>query len=105
MGVVPAVAAVAQQHVVGVSFTPADAAASVENGARPEDASLQTGQVDEHLSRVRNVNMHANGACLLSANQSAALGPSDLRQTGAGLQRLPPSLQHRLADTASIAAV
>lgn len=102
MGVVPAVAAVAQQHVVGVSFTPADSAASVEDRARPEDASLQTGQVDEHLSRG---NVCVNEACLTSANQSAAFRPSDLRQTGAGLQRLPPSLQHRLTDTAAFAAV
>lgn len=102
MGVVPAVTAVAQQHVVGVSFTPADSAASVEKRARPEDASLQTGQVDKHLSRV---NMHVNEACLISANQSADLRPSDLRQTGAGLQRLPPSLQHRLTDTATFAAI
>lgn len=65
MGVVPAVTAVAQQHVVGVSFAPADSAASVENRARPEDASLQTGQVDKHLSRVKNVNkLHVKEACL-----------------------------------------
>lgn len=102
MGVVPAVAAVAQQHVVGVSFTPADSAASVENRARPEDASLQTGQVDKHLSRG---NMRVSEACPIPANQSAALGPSDLRQTGAGLQRLPPALQHRPTDTATVAAI
>lgn len=105
MGVVPAVAAVAQQHVVGVSFTPADPAASVEDRARPEDASLQTGQVDKHLGRAMDVNMHGNEACLISANQSAASRPPDLRQTGAGLQRLPPSLQHRLTDTATFAAI
>lgn len=50
VGVVSAVAAVTQQHVVGVSFASADATASVEDGARPEDASLQTGQVDKHLN-------------------------------------------------------
>lgn len=46
---VSAVAAVAQQHVVGVAFAPADAAASVEDGARPEDGALQAGQVHKHL--------------------------------------------------------
>lgn len=49
VGVVSSVAAVTQQHVVSVSFASADATASVEDGARPEDASLQTGQVDKHL--------------------------------------------------------
>lgn len=102
VGVVSAVTAVTQQHVVGVSFTPADSAASVEDGARPEDASLQTGQVDEHLS---GVDMQVSEACPTSANQSAALRPSDLRQAGAGLQRLPPPLQHRLTDTPTFAAV
>lgn len=49
VGVVTPVTAVTQQHVVGVSFASADATASVEDGARPADASFQTGQVDEHL--------------------------------------------------------
>lgn len=49
VGVVSPVTAVTQQHVVSVSFTSADAAAGVEDGPRPEDASLQTGQVDKHL--------------------------------------------------------
>lgn len=49
MGVVSSVAAVAEQHVVCVSFASADAAASVEDGAGPQDAPLQTGQVNKHL--------------------------------------------------------
>ena len=49
VGVVSSVTAVTQQHVVGVPFAPADATASVEDGARPEDTSLKTGQMDEHL--------------------------------------------------------
>lgn len=51
VGVVSSVTAVTQQHVVGVSFTSTDATASVEDGARPEDASLQAGQVDKHLDK------------------------------------------------------
>lgn len=50
MGVVSPVAAVTQEHVVCVSFASADATASVEDGAGPEDASLQSGQVDKHLN-------------------------------------------------------
>lgn len=54
MGVVSAVAAVTQQHVVSVSFASADAAASVEDRAGPEDAPLQSGQVHKHLSPGKN---------------------------------------------------
>lgn len=57
VGVVSAVAAVTQQHVVGVSFTSADPAASVEDGAGPEDTSLQAGQVHKDLSRGKSVSM------------------------------------------------
>lgn len=106
VGVVSAAAAVTQQHVVGISFTSADSAASVQDRAGPEDTSLQTGQVHKHLSRVKNVNMlHVKEACLTSANQSIASRRSDLRQTGAGLQRLSPSFQHRLMDTPTLAAI
>lgn len=49
VGVVSSVTAITQQHVVGVSFASADATAGIEDGARPEDASLQAGQVDKHL--------------------------------------------------------
>lgn len=49
VGVVASVTAITQQHVVGVSFASANATASVEDGARPEDTSLQTGQVNKHL--------------------------------------------------------
>lgn len=51
VGVVSTVAAVAQQHVVGVAFAPAEAAASVEDGAGPEDGALQAGQVHKHLQQ------------------------------------------------------
>lgn len=106
VGVVSAVTAVTQQHVVCVSFTPADPAASVEDRAGPEDASLQSGQVHKHLSRVKKVKMlHVKEACLMSANQSVASRQSDLRQTGAGLQRLSPALQHRPMDTPTLAAI
>lgn len=49
VGVVSAITAITQQHVVGVSFASADATASVEDGARPEDTSLQAGQVNKNL--------------------------------------------------------
>lgn len=51
VGVVSPVTAITQQHVVGVSFASAYATASIEDGTRPEDASLQTGQVDKHLDK------------------------------------------------------
>lgn len=57
VGVVSAVASVTQQHVVGVAFAPADAAASVEDGAGPEDGALQAGQVDKHLQHT-HTNTH-----------------------------------------------
>lgn len=47
--VVSSVTAVTQQHVVCISFTPADPTAGIEDGAGPEDASLQGGQVNKHL--------------------------------------------------------
>lgn len=49
VGVVSAITAITQQHVVGVSFASADATASVEDGPRPEDTSLQAGQVNKNL--------------------------------------------------------
>lgn len=101
--VVSAVTAVTQQHVVGVALPPADAAASVEKGAGPEDAPLQTGQVDKHLSEEETVNMlQVRGVADIS--QSEHCSP-DLRQAAAGQQRLPPPLQHRPADTPTVTAV
>lgn len=55
VGVVPSVTAVTQQHVVRVSFAPADSTSSIEDGARPEDASLQSGQMDKHLDKHQRV--------------------------------------------------
>lgn len=55
VGVVSSVTAVTQQHVVCVSFAPADSTASIEDGARPEDASLQSGQMDKHLDKHQRV--------------------------------------------------
>lgn len=49
VGVVSAITPITQQHVVGVSFASADATASVEDGARPEDTSLQARQVNKNL--------------------------------------------------------
>lgn len=49
MGVVSAITAVTQQHVVSVAFAPADAAASVEDGAGPEDGALQARQMHKDL--------------------------------------------------------
>lgn len=49
MGVVSAITAITQQHIVGVSFASADPTASIEDGARPEDTSLQAGQMDKNL--------------------------------------------------------
>ena len=71
MGVVSTVTAVAQQHVVSISFASADATASVEDGARPEDTPLQTGQVDKYLDTHQHVNLttgtHSLG-CLTNKN-------------------------------------
>ena len=74
--VVSPVAAVAEQHVLGVSLAPADLAAGVEQGLGPQHAPLQGGEVEEPLG-----------------------------QAGARLQRVPPPLQHRLTHTPAVTAV
>lgn len=51
--VVSSVAAVTQHHVVCVAFTSADPTAGIQDGPGPEDAPLQTGQVNKHLEEKR----------------------------------------------------
>lgn len=71
-----AVAAVTQQHVFGVAFTPAHLAAGVEQRLGPDHAALQGGQVQEHL-----------------------------REAGAGQKRLSPPLLDGLHLTAAVATI
>ena len=65
--VVASVAAVTEQHLLGVSLPATDPAARVEGGLAPQDAPLQGGQVQEHLG-----------------------------EAGSGHQRLLPALKQRL---------
>ena len=65
--VVAPVAAVAQQHLLGVAAASAHAAAGLEDGLVPGDGALQRGEVEE-----------------------------DLGEAGAGHQRLLPALTARL---------
>lgn len=85
MSVVSAVAAITQQHVVGVAFAPADAAASVEDGAGPEDGALEAGQVHKYLQHT-HARAHKRPSCcrFISLERQEVGVASYLGERGAG---------------------